>query len=487
MLRFKKKRREYVSYMTEIALQSFAWSCKDAKRRWLGIPKFKKARYNELSKHLRERGHDERDIVKVGCQVIQSDLLLITRCSADLCKKLEADLIKAKDERIASDRTTLIRQIYNNYKRTVTPMHWIALPRLGAICSIPGFQRLVDCPSDSDFLNPDDLAPLAALLPAFVATETERLRRALLDTLSAQPGFESTSTSSPLQVDPLTLAVSVFKCTSSKTCAGVPLLSWVDVASHICKDGSRHGYFISLKPAVCLGEETLDIDAEEHFDFDQRGFEAVHSILHMLGLDPSITTPEDLDNLGPRFVCLECPITGIGRHLKGRHVLSWRQCVSHFIPNARTHYEPSWELVPQVHWETIARSEVNPSYDTPLWSCNHCTVHLKDLQTRAAVLSHVRESHTVAKPNEGQDFFHAVPARRVGSRPVGFVMGPQKASAPQSPNDLITQPPQSGRKWDARIHHCAVCSPHCGRRYSPQGLLRHLKSSHKKGLNERAL
>lgn len=248
--------------------------------------------------------------------------------SADLCKKLEADLIKAKDERIASDRTTLIRQIYNNYKRTVTPMHWIALPRLGAICSIPGFQRLVDCPSDSDFLNPDDLAPLAALLPAFVATETERLRRALLDTLSAQPGFESTSTSSPLQVDPLTLAVSVFKCTSSKTCAGVPLLSWVDVASHICKDGSRHGYFISLKPAVCLGEETLDIDAEEHFDFDQRGFEAVHSILHMLGLDPSITTPEDLDNLGPRFVCLECPITGIGRHLKGRHVLSWRQCVS---------------------------------------------------------------------------------------------------------------------------------------------------------------
>ncbi|EEB92930.1 hypothetical protein MPER_08486 [Moniliophthora perniciosa FA553] len=104
------------------------------------------------------------------------------------------------------------------------------------------------------------------------------------------------------------------------------------------------------------------------------------------GLDPRIATPDDLDEIGAFYQCLDCE-----QHDDDSFVATWRDHVRSYS-------------VPQ--FKFLAEHE-SPKNERACWACSHCNTHINGLVTRADVLEHVRVTHDVGTARIPQDFCYA--------------------------------------------------------------------------------
>lgn len=146
-------------------------------------------------------------------------------------------------------------------------------------------------------------------------------RSVTLDSTIAASSENGPAQSNPVEITipvphTLTLAATVFNCPGSY-CAGYgsskfPLFA-AEIFAHRCYD---------TRPETVLPT------------FSEPASRTVISLVKLLGLDPSTTTPTELDRQDARFVCMTCPVirhwdaSSLSSLEFGRAALSWRKCVS---------------------------------------------------------------------------------------------------------------------------------------------------------------
>ncbi|RDB16822.1 hypothetical protein Hypma_002377 [Hypsizygus marmoreus] len=75
------------------------------------------------------------------------------------------------------------------------------------------------------------------------------------------------------------------------------------------------------------------------FVMSERGCVAAVSLLEELAFGPQTTLPKDLDEHHKLFVCRGCSPKSSSKNL-----LSWSECISHFIATSQMHSTPSWRV-----------------------------------------------------------------------------------------------------------------------------------------------
>ena len=128
-----------------------------------------------------------------------------------------------------------------------------------------------------------------------------------------------------LTIEPiLNLATSVFSCrhceADKSSSNATALVGWNQLR--------RHLYCFTRGKLPAPKEKKGNFSVPLRLERDAAG--VVLSLLRLLGLDPSTTTASEMDELDPRFACLDCKPLSI-KGMKGHEILDWRECVK-FLP-----------------------------------------------------------------------------------------------------------------------------------------------------------
>ncbi|EIM81317.1 uncharacterized protein STEHIDRAFT_142498 [Stereum hirsutum FP-91666 SS1] len=251
-----------------------------------------------------------------------------------------------------------------------------------------------------------------------------------LDSTIAASSENGPSQSNPVEgtipvPNTLTLAATVFICPGSY-CAGygsskLPLFA-AEIFAHRCLD--------TMKADVVTPT------------FSEPASRTVTSLVKLLGLDPSTTTPTELDRQDARFVCMTCPVirhwdaSSLSSLEFGRTALSWRKCVHHVLDTPEAHHDPRWQLLNETDTSDV-KSREPPGYafgsQQSRWGCTRCTAHLAHpdeinrwLSLEDAI-AHVKDVHDVQDPKDG-DYFYNPRMRRIIPSSVVIKMSPDLSS-----------------------------------------------------------
>ncbi|GBE85174.1 hypothetical protein SCP_0703600 [Sparassis crispa] len=459
--KFRESRMKFVEDVLEHAEVCNEWinniyeSCRqDAEAR-------KCVRYDAIVRRFKDLGYEATDISDIKyLPQVNVDRELTSRTWARIQPQLEPHVQRTKQRRVARERAALlherrkmVKQVYGSYKKTLVPMQWIYLPTLEEIYLMPDFADLINS-ATAEPLRVETCTGALRALPGYLTTRADRLRQEMLAMLPAENGKEEGEVLefSSSETDPVFLAKSVFICTSASCKSNRVLISWSGVMSHDCLIASRTSYSYMSTYHVDPAFKGLE------FGFSERGAAAVSALVSLLEPKRQLDeiSSKDLDDLDPRFVCMNCPIAK-ARGVHGRLAMSWRQCVLHHVERKdETHVLSQWMILPKDDEQRLKRQEGgDPSYNSLHWSCNHCPTHLDNLQRRNAAIEHVKKMHAEAQPRENKDFFHVKPSQRTGPLPQGLAMGP-------------------GASKDFR---CLICSKN-SRTFIESGVKAHLKDKH---------
>ncbi|KAH9922967.1 uncharacterized protein B0H18DRAFT_498915 [Fomitopsis serialis] len=443
MQKFRDERAEYVHTVLAHAKECQKWWDNFETNRDQDNRSQIQRRYDEICRRFRELGYLDQDIRAIQrhnesyrtrdvtervwnrIRPILEPLIDVARC-----KRVEMGQTYALDV-----RKLLVNVAYDNYKRTLRPIEWIHLPPTKFIYATPVFRSLVY----ANFHTPLQQAACneaAIRLPEYIASYRESLNACLLQSMAGMGVFGRVNEQARLLPidqgnDQLSLASSVFS-SHRYMC-----LSSADALAHLAYDGSpaqhhQHGttHWIDLY-------ENL----KRAFSYNSRGASVVKAMIAELGLDPMTVRCEDLDRLDRRFICQLCRRREAPQSRDRAY--SWRTGVTHFLENM-SHYLPL-QILSQSNWKALNEDEsaavrraegADPAWQQEMWSCNHCTIHLNNLQTYPMVLDHVKKTHALDTPEENVDLFHLYPSARQRPDPLLF---PLRLTSPEDAEELIEE------------------------------------------------
>lgn len=226
-----------------------------------------------------------------------------------------------KRKRLRAERRTVIMGRLAKLKSVITaarsapPKRTVAdeeKPRCRDLAMMPGVRRMIEAPNDVD-VTEQTLQAVVDMLPA-LEERWLRERKAELVQMLREAGVEAQD-----GVDPLDLAVAVFKCWECNRFFHHP-----QVLMHECRTGSmlydkmEYHYTDYYK---CVH----DACGRKHA-WTQSAFcvapklERVRALIELCGKDPKVTTPGDMDAAGFKLVCDEPGFEA--------SVMSWRRAVS---------------------------------------------------------------------------------------------------------------------------------------------------------------
>ncbi|TFY63574.1 hypothetical protein EVJ58_g3180 [Rhodofomes roseus] len=378
---------------------------------------------NRLVDRFRELGYEDQDIKSIQqMSESQSDRVvtdrvwknirpaLQTRIDTTMCVRLEREQAP-----IINSRKRLVKNAFDDYKRTLRPIEWIHLPPPGLIYAMPAFRSLIYKDLDVP-LEQATCDEVARCLPEDIAAFNDKLKDRLLYSMAEDGAFGETARKAkrpPSGIDKegcLALATSVFAYRTSGV--NLALISYEDVAAHLAWTGTQpqsHGIDFYIQMADTQGKSRW----VSTYYYLRSGPSTITSLIKALSLDPETTRPQDLDSLDRRFLCEGCNFLNL--------TYSWRTCISHHY-SAHLWRAPDFTALNEKNSAILRQKEgTDPASDQEMWSCNHCTIHLNDLQTHAVVLKHVQETHAINDPEENVDLFHAYPTARLRPTPQQFL------------------------------------------------------------------
>ncbi|TFK69072.1 hypothetical protein BDN72DRAFT_640445 [Pluteus cervinus] len=355
--------------------------------------------------------------------------------TAHACKRAYHEV---QQEQVTLRREQMIKVAYENYqKEQVKPEGWYMLP------SPNTFVRMIRCREYAQ--NADEGEPqmedcvelvkeLEGELRAWFGERKKDVcatflhdKKVWIDESPVVNGTEALGPKLDRPVDEMiNLAVSVFSCYA---CEG-KWFGWDAVSKHLCCRGLGNSSHVSY---------FLDIAC----------WSVVRKLLEKLGLDHRVTTREDMDKLGYRFLCQLCWHTPSGyRRAFGRSAFDWRGFVRH-MTNGEYHYgyghevnSDSWKiLTPEAARYVQPREKRHPEREDPAWSCNHCAVHYNELVPYKSVLLHLKDWHGIKEATIGTDVIHIPHTYHTISSPVVVPVAPHNLRCLVCPED------KSVRTW----------------------------------------
>ncbi|KAF6751121.1 hypothetical protein DFP72DRAFT_908528 [Ephemerocybe angulata] len=224
----------------------------------------------------------------------------------------------------------------------------------------PEISRFVDAPL-TVAVNEEDFQPFVDQLGRHIVDYQARQKMEALATIPASFGLKEGT-------DPFELARGIFQCDSRVA------YSHPDPPTE-------------TSPTVVLNQDASVTSSE---------------VITLAGLDPATATIQDMDERGALFVCNKCTDSTSETVI----VHTWRTAVYHaeFHRHERFWHSGGWVTNPTTFRVTNAMETKHAkemSRYTPVWSCNHCTYHLKPVEA----VSKSSNVHSIAEPKEGTDYF----------------------------------------------------------------------------------
>ncbi|KAK1223325.1 hypothetical protein PQX77_013802 [Marasmius sp. AFHP31] len=282
------------------------------------------------------------------------------------------------DKRRKQERETLVNNLISEHRKTTTPITARIWPPNEAFLTLAPFDGIINLEPTYEGKDPSVLEEALnrgkSLIPSFVNRWVSEINEHAMNELSKP--VQKTRIQSA-DVDPLELAINVFKC---KGCSrGKCLMGWEEVALHM----------------HCHPEGDVSKKIEWNYD----GFRGVCVLLRELGLDRFKTTAREMDERDDRFVCLSCP------NVSRREARNWREAVAHRVAHPKE--KNTWKVLPSRLTAMIKKREGYPAYSENYWACNHCHIHLHPLErvSRADAARHVVDEHKIRPPKEQIDYF----------------------------------------------------------------------------------
>lgn len=204
--------------------------------------------------------------------------------------------------------------LYNGYKRTVTPSQWLHLPRTYEICQFSPFLDVIDLPADVAVTTANFAGPMQTL-PELLSKHWDEKKAARLRMIPITPD----SPGSVPAMDALELATSVFRCRAYSP-PGTIVVGSEGHMTHTCISPG-HGL-----PGASYGWSSNESNVGECISFSEQGSTTARVLIGLAGLDPNTATVQEMDNCGARFSCSSCPPRDFS-DVSMRFGYTWRSAV----------------------------------------------------------------------------------------------------------------------------------------------------------------
>ncbi|KAH9919298.1 uncharacterized protein B0H18DRAFT_1028222 [Fomitopsis serialis] len=382
--------------------------------------------YEQIVQRFKELGYETQDIAAIRSgEEAMCDREVTEEVWTSIKPILQARIEAARCSRLDSDesptitaRKALVKHAYDAYKRTLRPTEWVRMPPPEYIYAVPAFRTLI-YHNLRETLSQAACDEAARRLPECVSAYTANIKTRLLRCpvrSNAMRSGQKRWVERDTMGDGLALAENIFVLSTEvgddireKFLFGVD-----DVTAHLAHPGAE-GYDTAFWAALCDAEPREGRLAAHTLHYEMRSCAMLGSLIRELGLDPDTALPEDLDRLDLRVVCRLCRRNTVKyTNSPSDWAHTWRSAVAHWI---NVHCKvisqdlPEWRILEEDEEDCVRRAEEAATPTQPsLWSCNHCSVHLDNLQPRSTVVEHVEASHAIAEPEEDVDFFLACPA-----------------------------------------------------------------------------
>ncbi|KAK7017973.1 hypothetical protein VNI00_018485 [Paramarasmius palmivorus] len=306
--------------------------------------------------------------------------------------------------RIADDsqpfvaRRELVAQGYLDYKRTLAPREWLALPSHETICLFPPIiEKLIE-PDSVQLSKADFMEPIRSIqdkvqewirdqerdITKQVFNRLDHLRTVLHRVLPSYAVedllFKTDFQRFEEHYRNLAIAqIACMQCYPQRVCTTATVaMRHLNNISSCCKMRSQL--------AENYGSRSFNIEFSD----------AAVSLVQLSGLNIMTTTADEMDERGDFFRCLTC---AEGDKELGRRwcVWTWRDCVKYHDFNQ--HPDGS-------RFEILAGEDIRED-DRKCWTCCHCNAHIESLVTRSAVREHLKEAHWISNPRVPVDFAFA--------------------------------------------------------------------------------
>ncbi|KAF8878921.1 hypothetical protein BD779DRAFT_1676612 [Infundibulicybe gibba] len=346
----------------------------------------REGRVQEIQGRLLELGYDNRDIPSFMFNMpsFQKETEFTDQFWARIRPKLVEIVESNRDDRLERERArlwverlTILRSLYVEYAKSLAPLQWCYLPNIYELAELPIFRDILEADSSIDVSR-------ESFLPA-----TGQLSTLISEWISAKKGklISMLEPSSSRTVDhPLDLATSVFVCTS-QNCHNEPsgwwltskvLISWEAIAAHSCQRIDTCLY-------TSYNSTTLGVS--------QLGASIASSLVRLASLDPSSATIAEMDALGLRFACLQCPPVSGRRLVTG---YPWKSAVEHGMMTEHA----NWYRMSPEETQRIKQSE------KPLWD---------EWRMKSNAMQHLSEIHHITSPTVPSDLFWYPGKNRIDS------------------------------------------------------------------------
>jgi len=422
---FKDQRIAHVRAVTEHATKCREWwSLEFAAYRQREHAERVQKQYDVLAERFRELGYEDQDIKSIrSVEESQNGRNITERVwkrvkpvlqpciETALCKRLERNSAPT-----INVRKRLVKNAYDNYKRTLRPIEWIHLPPPALIYVMPAFFPLIYMNLDVP-LEQTTCDEAARGLPEYISAFNDDLKNRLLLIMADAGAFgnvnrkmQSRSRARAAGHGRLALATSVIRS------PGHVSLSFDEVTANLAWIGTQSSQEYGSAYHIHMVAAQVWKGWDSTFTHDRGSSANCASLIKALGLNPEVTRPAHLDRLDRRFVCSQCD-----GEAQGGLAYTWRAFLSHCYTQHRWQSHVRLTALSEEDSAIVREAEgADPAEQQEMWSCNHCAIHLDNLKTRPAVLKHVKEVHTIDEPEENADLFHAYPTVRRRSEPRRF-------------------------------------------------------------------
>ncbi|KAF4614830.1 hypothetical protein D9613_002720 [Agrocybe pediades] len=294
--------------------------------------------------------------------------------------KLEEIVTRRKVSRLTAERRSLLEGIFRDYKKAKEPETWQYLPPSCLASNLEGFSTFLN----ADFTDRGNVSMECAvsLFPEFVAEWTRDRKLKILRLFAPEPQDDFDNLFKRLE-----LATSVVTCRECKLrrTEGLAMFGWKQICLHMRTIAPGH-------ENPCINYEIMDSSKL-----------AVSSLIRCVGLDPTTTTAEEMNDRDDRFLCGDCMAFNSNGG-SGLKAYTWTECAAHTVEVHPENTTPVWHLLtPEASRFVKEHESAYPRPRAQVWRCNKCAEHYSSSVQQNEAIAHVRQVHLIDSPIVGVD------------------------------------------------------------------------------------
>ncbi|KAH9478077.1 hypothetical protein JR316_0010314 [Psilocybe cubensis] len=389
---YTASRISYVSQHHAAAENANGWAIETYKS-WMRERQsdFKSAIYR-CDNQMKSLGYDPRDIKNawpfISGVIKENAVRKLTSKGKKLEPTVKGYVRKSMLSRLKSERVEYLSGLYTAYQKTQLPEKWPFFPPSYLISTSEIFYPFLH--SEVPYIGVVELEDVALLFER-LARHWEKIHQLQLTGFLRSDGAMH-QLNDIKQFDSATLIVSCLEC-EKRNCKGRVLVGWDTILGHFS------GSSLSTYRSSC-----------STYRYNAPISTFACALLQSVGLDPCMTTVQDMDCRKDRFLCGNCTPTATSRGILSLKVFTWHEFMSHqtdmvHLGELSHCRNASWRiLTPEAIKFVLAQERAHPLPVWKAWCCNHCSMHYEGGVTQQVAIGHVKETF-YRKAKSGQGYY----------------------------------------------------------------------------------